>query len=130
MAASLVWEGTRAQLLANPDAVEVPAAAIAENRLRVAAGELDEPIGFSLVLAAVEGMVELEGLFVLPERQHAGIGSALMDDLTDRAVALGATAIEVTTGPATAFYEKHGFVITGEVQTRFSLAVRLRRTLQ
>jgi len=130
MAASLVWEGTRAQLLANPDAVEVPAAAIAENRLRVAAGELDEPIGFSLVLAAVEGMVELEGLFVLPERQHTGIGSALMDDLTDRAVALGATAIEVTTGPATTFYEKHGFVITGEVQTRFSLAVRLRRTLQ
>jgi GNAT superfamily N-acetyltransferase len=130
MTASLVWEDTREQLLANPDAVEVPADAIAEQRLRVAADELDEPIGFSLVLAPVEAVVELDGLFVLPELQHAGVGSALMDDLTERAVAAGATAIEVTAGPAVPFYEKHGFVVTGEVQTRFSLAVRLRKSMR
>lgn len=41
----------------------------------------------------------------------------------------GATTIEVTAGPAVPFYEKHGFVITGQVQTRFSLAVRLRKDL-
>ena len=40
-----------------------------------------------------------------------------------------ATALEVTAGPAQGFYEKVGFSVIGDADTRFGPAVRMRRDL-
>jgi GNAT superfamily N-acetyltransferase len=58
---------------------------------------------------------------------YGGIGRALVEDAAARAAEQGATCLEVTAGPATGFYEKLAFAITGAVQTRFGPAVRMRR---
>ena len=40
-----------------------------------------------------------------------------------------APALEVTAGPAQGFYEKVGFSVIGDADTRFGPAVRMRRDL-
>jgi ribosomal protein S18 acetylase RimI-like enzyme len=37
--------------------------------------------------------------------------------------------VEVTAGPAQEFYERVGFTVVGDAQTRFGPAVRMRREL-
>jgi predicted N-acetyltransferase YhbS len=57
-----------------------------------------------------------------------GIGRALVEDLVARAIATGATAINVTAAPRTfAFYESVGFIVGEEVATQFGPAARLWR---
>jgi N-acetylglutamate synthase-like GNAT family acetyltransferase len=58
-----------------------------------------------------------------------GVGRALVEDAAARATSQGAERIEVTAGPAQAFYEKVGFDLIGVTQTRFGPAVRMRREL-
>jgi ribosomal protein S18 acetylase RimI-like enzyme len=41
----------------------------------------------------------------------------------------GATYIEATAGPATGFYEKHGFTVVASADTRCGAAVRMRQEL-
>ncbi len=125
--ASLMWEDTRAQLLAHPDAIALPREQVQEGRVRVLerAGTL---CGFSAVLEAEDGVCELDGLFVEPACWHDGIGRALVEDACARAQ--GASALEVTANPnALPFYEKLGFRRCGEAQTRFGPALRMRREL-
>jgi GNAT superfamily N-acetyltransferase len=124
-----VWDEYREQLAAHPDAIELPDAFIVNGWVRVAVDEADVPIGFSVVIPAADGVHELDGLFVAPERMYAGIGRALVEDACMRARADGAHALQVIAGPAQAFYGKLNFAVVGRAQTRFGPAVRMRRRL-
>ena len=90
----------------------------------------DAPAGFSVVIPGDGGVHELDGLFVEPDQMYGGIGRALVEDAAARASHGGARCLEVTAGPAQGFYEKVGFRVIGESQTRFGPAVRLRRELR
>jgi GNAT superfamily N-acetyltransferase len=127
---SNVWEEYREQLAAHPDAIELPRRFIDNGWVRVAAGEDDVPVGFSVVIPTDDAVHELDGLFVEPDRLRSGIGRALVEDAVARASALGCQRLEVTAGPAQGFYERTGFRVISEAQTRFGPAVRMRREIR
>ena len=119
--ASLELPDYREQLLANPDAIHVPPAQIANGQVIVA--ERDGAIvGFA---ATVSG--ELDGLFVEPDLWGHGIGRALVNAATHEARKRG-LALKVIANPsARRFYESCGFTIEGEEQTRFGPALRMTK---
>ena len=124
-----VWEQYREQLAAHPDAIELPQAFIDNGWVRVAAGDDDTPIGFSVVIPSGTVTGELDGLFVEPDHMRRGIGRALVEDAVARTAARGGARLEVTAGPAQGFYERTGFQVIGDAQTRFGPAVRMRHTI-
>lgn len=126
---SNVWQEYREQLAAHPDAIEFPQHFIDRGWTRVAALGDNTPVGFSVVIPSQAGTHELDGLFVEPDHMRRGIGRSLLEDACHRARNDGAHQLEVTVGPAQAFYEKLGFDVVGAVQTRFAPAVRMRRYL-
>jgi GNAT superfamily N-acetyltransferase len=125
-----VWAEYREQLLANPDAIELPQIFIDQGWVRVVVDAEETPVGFSVVVPTNGPVHELDGLFVDPDRMSAGVGRALVEDAAVRASDRGAEALEVTAGPAQAFYERVGFELIGPAQTRFGPAVRMRRDLK
>lgn len=126
-----VWEEYRAQLAANPDAIEPPHRAIADGRVRVAADASGRLLGFSVVLPIRDGRCELDDLFVEPEWMRRGVGRLLVADLTARAATLGASHVDVIANPnALAFYERLGFETTGQASTRFGEAPRMSLELR
>jgi GNAT superfamily N-acetyltransferase len=126
-----VWDEYRAQLAANPDAIEPPHQAIADGRVRVAADASGRLLGFSVVLPIRDGRCELDDLFVEPEWMRQGVGRLLVADLTARAAAAGASHVDVIANPnALAFYERLGFETTGQASTRFGEAPRMSRELR
>jgi GNAT superfamily N-acetyltransferase len=126
-----VWEEYRAQLAANPDAIEPPHRAIADGRVRVAADASGRLLGFSVVLPIRDGRCELDDLFVEPEWMRRGVGRLLVAALTARAAAAGASHVDVIANPnALAFYERLGFETTGQASTRFGEAPRMSLELR
>lgn len=126
-----VWDEYRAQLAANPDAIEPPHRAIADGRVRVAADASGRLLGFSVVLPIRDGRCELDDLFVEPEWMRRGVGRLLVADLTARAATLGASHVDVIANPnALAFYERLGFETTGQASTRFGEAPRMSLELR
>jgi GNAT superfamily N-acetyltransferase len=119
--ASLELKEYRNQLLANPDAIHLPPAQIANGQVIVA--ELDgEVAGFAALVGG-----ELDGLFVEPDLWGGGIGRALIDAAAHEARRKGLT-LTVTANPsARRFYESCGFGIEGETQTRFGPALKMSR---
>lgn len=121
-----VWAEYRAQLAANPDAIEPPHRAIAEGRVRVAVDASHGRLGFSVVRPVKAGRCELDDLFVEPESMGVGVGRLLVDDLASRATVAGAAYVDVIANPnALGFYERVGFETTGDVSTRFGRGVRM-----
>ncbi len=121
---SLVWEEYREQLLAHPDAIELPTSFITDERVRIADVEGADPgvatAGFSVVLPVETTVHELDGLFVDPAWMRQGIGRVLIADAASIARAAGATTLQVTANPrALPFYRAVGFVQTGITSTRF-----------
>jgi GNAT superfamily N-acetyltransferase len=115
----------REQILAHPDAIEIPVPAIVAGHVRVAliAGRI---LGFSMVLPLAEGLGELDGLFVEPEFARRGLGRALLADAFSIARKQGIRRIEVTANlQAVGFYERIGFATDGPVATRFGPALRM-----
>src|SRR5262249_32041746 len=126
-----VWEEYRAQLAAHPDAIQAPHAAIAEGRGRVAVDGSGRRLGFSVVLPVTDRRCELDDLFVEPDSMRLGVGRVLVDDVATRAEASGATHVDVIANPnALGFYERIGFEITGQVETRFGGAPRMTLDLR
>jgi GNAT superfamily N-acetyltransferase len=126
-----VWDEYRAQLAANPDAIEPPPRAIADGRVRVAADASGRLLGFSVVLPIRDGRCELDDLFVEPEWMRRGVGRLLVADLTARAAAAGASHVDGIANPhALAFYERLGFETTGQASTRFGEAPRMSLELR
>ena len=125
-----VWEEYRAQLAANPDAIEPPDQAIAEGRVRVAVDASRRPLGFSVVRAVEAGRCELDDLFVEPESMGVGVGRLLADDVAASAAATGAACVDVIANPnALGFYERVGFEATGDATTRFGPGIRMSLAL-
>ena len=119
--ASLELPEYRDQLLANPDAVHLPPAQIANGQVIVA--ELGgEVAGFAAVVGG-----ELDGLFVEPDLWGGGIGRILVEAAVHEARNRG-LSLTVTANPrARGFYESRGFSLEGEAQTRFGPALRMSR---
>ncbi|QIK95251.1 GNAT family N-acetyltransferase [Sphingomonas sp. HDW15A] len=120
--ASLALEDYRTDLEANPDAIAIPEAQIERGDVIVA--ELDGRLaGF----AALDGS-ELDGLFVNPEHWRRGIGAALVDAAIHEARRRGLSLVTVVANPtARSFYEKCGFRMEGQAQTRFGPAIKMSR---
>lgn len=127
--AALETADYREQILAHPDAIELPESAVRAKRVRVAVRH-GEIAGFCTLLRGEARSAELDGLFVKPELFGSGIGRAMMNDAFSLAASEGISDIQVTANPrAIGFYEKLGFVGTGVVQTRFAPALRMQLSL-
>lgn len=119
--ASLELKEYRNQLLANPDAIHLPPAQIANGQVIVA--ELDgEVAGFAALVGG-----ELDGLFVEPNLWGGGIGRTLIDAAAHEARRKGLTLTVIANPSARRFYESCGFGIEGETQTRFGPALKMSR---
>jgi len=119
--ASMALPDYRAQLEANPDAIHLPPAQIANGQVLVA--ELDGRVaGFAAVVGG-----ELDGLFVEPDLWRSGVGKALVDEATHYARDRGLTLTVIANPTAREFYERCGFAVEGEAKTRFGPALRMSR---
>ena len=119
--ASLANETDRPHLEANPDAIDLPAGQIADGQVWVA--EIEGRLaGFA---ALIEG--ELDGLFVEPDLWRSGIGAVLVETVTHEARRKGLTLSVIANPAALGFYERCGFAVEGEAQTRFGPALRMSK---
>ena len=119
--ASLALPDYREQLLTHPDAIHLPPAQVANGQVRVA--ELDGRVaGFAAVVGG-----ELDGLFVEPDLWRLGIGGALVTEATLVARRKGLALTVIANPSAREFYERCGFSLEGEAQTRFGPALRMSR---
>ena len=119
--ASLANEEDRPHLEVHPDAIELPAEQVESGQVIVA--EIGGRIaGFAAVIGG-----ELDGLFVEPDLWRKGVGKALVDAAIllarRRGLSLSVTANKAALG----FYERCGFTVEGEAQTRFGRALRMSR---
>jgi GNAT superfamily N-acetyltransferase len=123
--ASLSNAGDRAVLLAHPDVLVWPDA-IAAGRTRVAVEDGGAIAGFASTVV-VDGRLDLEDLFVEPDRMRQQVARRLVADVVAAARAEGFGAVEVEANPhAMDFYRAVGFVPYGRARTRFGPAERLR----
>jgi GNAT superfamily N-acetyltransferase len=119
--ASLELPDYRAQLLANPDAIHLPPAQIANGQVIVA--ELDGRVaGFAAVVGG-----ELDGLFVEPDLWRRGIGTALINAATHEARNRGLALTVIANPTAREFYERCGLSLEGEAKTRFGPGLRMSK---
>jgi N-acetylglutamate synthase-like GNAT family acetyltransferase len=123
--ASLALEDYRTQLEAEPDAIELPIEQIERGSVLVAEME-NRVAGFAVILID-EDMAELDGLFVEPELWKRGVGASLVDVAVHEARRQGLAVTVVANPLAREFYEKCGFALEGEAQTRFGPALRMSR---
>ena len=123
--ASTALEEYRRQLEAEPDAIELPIEMIERDEVVVA--ELDGEVAGFAVLFIGDEEAELDGLFVEPEHWREGVGASLVDVATHEARKRG-LALMVTANPsAQEFYQKCGFAVEGDAQTRFGPALRMSK---
>lgn len=124
--ASLAIGTYNEQLEAHPDAIHLPPIQIALGEVLVA--EADGEIAGFAVLVDKGNSAELDGLFVEPARWRRGIGAALVNEAVHVARNRGLSLITVVADPgAREFYEKCGFSVEGEAETRFGPALRMSR---
>ena len=119
--ASLELPEYRDQLLANPDAIYLPDAQIANGQVIVAefGGGI---VGFAAVVGG-----EFDGLFVEPDLWGNGIGRTLVDAATNEARRRGLALSVIANPRARRFYESCGFSVEGDEQTRFGPALRMTK---
>jgi GNAT superfamily N-acetyltransferase len=123
--ASLALGEYNEQLEAEPDAIQLPIGQIERGEVIVA--DLGDRIaGFAAVIIE-EVEAELDGLFVEPDLWRRGIGAALIDVAVHEARRQGLAMTVIANPSAREFYEKCGFTVEGEAQTRFGPALRMSR---
>ena len=123
--ASLALEEYRQQLEAHPDAIDLPLDQIERDEVLVAEQDC-EIVGMAVVFIG-DRDAELDGLFVEPEHWREGIGTALVDVATHAARRRGLTLMVTANPSAREFYEKCGFAVEGDAQTRFGPALRMSK---
>ena len=113
----------RDQLLAHPDALGLDLAEIVAGRVLVAVDEAGLTGYANWIPGGVDGEAELDGLFVDPDRWRGGIGRALVAAVGREVRGRGYGRMIVAANPAALdFYQRCGFVLFGETQTRFGPA--------
>lgn len=123
--ASLALGEYNEQLEAEPDAVQLPLGQIERGEVIVA--ELNgRTVGFAALIID-DDVAELDGLFVEPEMWRRGIGAALIDVTFQEARRNGLSITVIANPSAREFYEKCGFTVEGDAQTRFGPALRMSR---
>ena len=123
--ASLALGEYNEQLESNPDAIQLPIEQIERGQVIVA--EVGDRIaGFAAVLID-DDRAELDGLFVEPPLWGQKLGSALVDVAVHQARRQGLAMMVIASPSARGFYEKCGFAVEGEAQTRFGPALRMSR---
>ena len=115
----------RDQLLANPDAIALPAEQIERGQIVVA--ELEGRIAGFAAVVGKDDKAELDGLFVDPELSRQGIGSALVAEAVHEARRQGLSLTVVASPEARIFYDKCGFTVEGSTDTRFGPALLMSR---
>lgn len=123
--ASLALGEYNQQLEAEPDAIELPIEQI-EGGAVIVAEYADRVAGFAVVLIDDEE-AELDGLFVEPALWKQGIGTMLINVAAHTARRRGLAIMVVANPSARGFYEKCGFTVEGETDTRFGPALRMSR---
>jgi GNAT superfamily N-acetyltransferase len=127
--ASLANAGDRDAILANPDAITVPAEQLADGCVFLAEDDAGVA-GFAAVIPRPDGEAELDALFVEPHRWKSGIGRLLVDHAAEMARRNGARFLHVTGNPhAEGFYVSCGFRVTGTIDTRFGAGLAMQRPL-
>jgi GNAT superfamily N-acetyltransferase len=123
---SLSNEGDRDHLLANPEALELPASGVGQARTRVAVAADGTILGFVTGLPREASMLELEDLFVDPDWMRRGVARLLVADLIAEARRNGIARIQVTANPhAYAFYRSVGFVHLHDTEAQFGSGSRM-----
>ncbi len=75
-------------------------------------------LGFYSLTQAAEGL-ELDFLYLLPNRMRQGVGSALLRHAMEHARALGVQSLRIVSDPnAEGFYTKHGALRVGMVPSK------------
>lgn len=116
----------RQAIEAHPDAIDLQLTQVQKGDVFVA--EVDGEISGFAALLLEQDKAELDGLFVAPERQRAGIGTALVEAATHEARRRGLSLVTVVASPAArAFYERCGFAVEDVAETRFGPALRMSR---
>ena len=123
--ASLALEEYNEQLEANPDAIQLPIEQIERGEVIVA--ELGGRLAGFVAVVIDDDVAELDGLFVEPVLWRQGIGAALVDVAVHEARRQGLAMMVVANPSAREFYEKCGFAVEGETETRFGPALRMSR---
>ncbi|MEO8527947.1 MAG: GNAT family N-acetyltransferase [Pseudolysinimonas sp.] len=120
--ASLANPGDRAALEAHPEAVDTPAEQFLAGQVIVA--ETEEGVcGFAAYLPRGDGDLELDALFVEPDRWRRGLARALVAYGSELARRSGARTIHVIGNPhAREFYLSVGFESWREASTQFGPA--------
>ena len=108
-----MWADQRDWVAAHPEfidqACEELSVQIPAGLVRVAE-EFGEIVGFSALLPADDGSVDIDGLFVAPDHLRAGVGTALVADIVERMRRDGVERLTVLANPnALPFYERVGF---------------------
>lgn len=123
--ASLANPEDRPHLEAHPDAIQLPGEQIERGEVHVA--EVDgQIVGFAAIVEEADHL-ELDGLFVEPDRWRQGIGAALVDVAAHQARRRGLALMVVANAQAQGFYARCGFSAEGEADTRFGPAIRMSR---
>lgn len=123
--ASLALGEYNERLEAEPDAIQLPIEQIEDGAVIVAEQD-DRVAGFAVVLID-DDRAELDGLFVEPELWRKGIGAALVDVAVHEARRQGLAMMVIANPSARLFYERCGFTVEGEAETRFGPALRMSR---
>ena len=127
--ASLANEGDREALRNHPDAICLPPGQIEAGQVFLARHE-GRIAGFAVLLPRPDEDQELDGLFVEPDLWRCGIGRGLVAHCVGMAHAQGARYLHVVGNPhAESFYLATGFQPYGIAQTRFGLAIQMKRRL-
>jgi len=111
-----------------PRSLELSEPAIREGRTRVAVDD-GRVVGFATLLDTSDG-IELEDLFVDPDSMGRGFGRQLVLDAMAIAHTRGFDRVDVSANEhALGFYERAGFVVDGELETRFGPTPHMHRDL-
>jgi HD-GYP domain-containing protein (c-di-GMP phosphodiesterase class II)/ribosomal protein S18 acetylase RimI-like enzyme len=122
--ASLSNAGDRDNLLAHPEYLILGPEGLAEGRTYVA--EQDSTVVGFASWADVDGVIELEDLFVDPDYMRRGIATELVRHVAAAVRARGVERLEVTANPhAMAFYHCAGFIDCGVAETEFYPGTRM-----
>ena len=120
--ASLANPGDRAALEAHPEAVNTPEEQFVAGQVIVAESE-GAVTGFASYVPRDDGGLELDALFVEPDRQRRGVAMALIRWGVEFAQRSGVSSIHVIGNPhAREFYLAAGFTELGTAETLFGPA--------